>query len=108
MKTLVKNLARFDVPGRNHHSSLPCDLPNCPGQTLLSIRMLLVATMMMMMVKMLMMLMIRMMMTPQDADGWRGVQVYKQRCRCSQDTLMLDPPVLVIIISSVDEMDERG
>ena len=62
----------------------------------------MVATMMMMI------LMIRMMMTPQDADGWRGVQVYKQRCRCSQDTLMLDLPVLVIIISSVDEMDEHG
>ena len=57
MKTLVENLAGFDVPGRDHHSPLAGDLPNCPGQTLLSIEMMLVTVVLLMTMMMMMMMM---------------------------------------------------
>ena len=44
---MKQNLARFDIPGGDHYSSLAFDLTHCPGEAFLCIRMvMLVITMM--------------------------------------------------------------
>ena len=72
---MTQNLARFDIPGGNHYSSLPFNLTNCPGKALLSIRVMVVMRMRVMMTMVTMvtvvavMMMIVMMMTRPTVQG---------------------------------------